>query len=76
VLDVPITFFYEELPAALSGGAPRRVPGFAESAAANYDAAPMSNRETMALVNAYYSISDPRKRRKVLDLIRTMGKEK
>jgi len=76
VLDVPITFFYEELPAALSGGAPRRLPGFAETAAANYDAGPMSNRETMALINAYYGISDPRKRRKVLDLIRTMGKEK
>lgn len=74
VLDVPITFFYDELPNAVVSSA-RRAPGFAESPAANYDADPMSNRETMELVKAYYRIADQRKRRKVLDLIRTMGRE-
>ena len=74
VLDVPITFFYDDMPAAVAG-VTRRAAGFAESAAANYDADPMSSRETMELVKAYYRINDARKRRKVLDLMRTMGKE-
>ncbi|MFM2130266.1 MAG: hypothetical protein RL477_1812 [Pseudomonadota bacterium] len=73
VLDVPITFFYEGAPAVPPSA--RRPAGFGESAAANYDADPMSNRETMELVKAYYRIGDPRKRRKVLDLIRSMGRE-
>jgi transcriptional regulator with XRE-family HTH domain len=74
VLDVPITFFYEDMPAALTGMV-RRQPGLEDSAAANYDAGPMSNRETMELVKAYYRINDRKKRRKVLDLLRSMGKE-
>lgn len=74
VLDVPITYFYEDLPAHLAGG-PKRPQGLSESAASNYDADPMSSRGTMELIKAFYRISDPRKRRKVLDLIRSMGKE-
>jgi hypothetical protein len=62
------------MPAALTGMV-RRQPGLEESAAANYDAGPMSNRETMELVKAYYRINDRKKRRKVLDLLRSMGKE-
>lgn len=75
VLDVPITYFYEDVPAAAVAAGGRRVAGFAEAAAANYDADPMSSRETMELVKAYYRIADQRKRRKVLDLIRSMGRE-
>ena len=74
VLDVPITFFYEDLPAALAMGA-RRPTGLAEQAAANYDADPMSNRETMELVKAYYRIEDPKKRRKVLEMLRSFGRD-
>lgn len=74
VLDVPITFFYEDLPAALAVVA-RRPSGPSEQAAANYDADPMSNRETMELVKAYYRIEDPKKRRKVLDMLRSFGRE-
>ncbi len=47
----------------------------AEQAAANYDADPMSNRETMELVKAYYRIEDPKKRRKVLEMLRSFGRD-
>ncbi len=72
VLDVPISFFYEDMPPALAQQG-RRPGGFSESAAAHYDADPMSNRETMELVKAYYRIEDPKKRRRVLDMLRSFG---
>ncbi len=75
VLDVPISFFYDDMPAAIAGQVRRQPPGLSESAAANYDAGPMSSRETMELIKAYYRIGDTGKRRKVLDLIRSMSKE-
>jgi transcriptional regulator with XRE-family HTH domain len=75
VLDVPISFFYEDMPVAIAGQVRRQPPGLSESAAAHYDAGPMSNRETIELVKAYYRIGDAGKRRKVLDLIRSMSKE-
>ncbi len=70
-LEVPVTFFYEDLPA---GTGARRNRALAESAAA-LEGEPMSNRETIELVRAYYRVGDPRKRRKVLELIRSMGRE-
>lgn len=75
VLDVPIAFFFEDIPPGIAGEIRRQPPGMAEPAAQHFDADPMSNRETMELVKAYYRVADPRKRRKVLDLIRTMGRE-
>lgn len=76
VLDVPVSFFYEEMPAALAQGIPHRtVGGAARTAASNYDAGTMSSRETMELVKAYYRIEDPRKRRRVLDMLRSFGND-
>jgi hypothetical protein len=36
---------------------------------------PMAQRETLLLVRAYYSIQDPAVRRRMLDLMRSMGSE-
>ena len=79
VLDVPVSFFFDDMPPAYGqGGGARVVPmqpaGFAE----NQDGFGMSDdlfsrKETVELVRAYYRITDQPVRKRVLDLIKSMG---
>lgn len=70
-LDVPIQFFFEDLPDAPSG--PSSGPKMLEDAQKTYDGDPLAQRETLLLVRAYYGIEDPAVRRRVLDLVRAIG---
>ena len=71
VLNVPIAFFFEDMPRALAtAGAKAR--GFADGSV-RFEADPMANRETADLVRAYYRIDDPKQRRRVLELLRSMA---
>ncbi len=72
VLDVPISFFFDDMPDSLAGAGMRRASGFAEAQDAFADDT-MSRRETLELVRAYYRIADPALRKKVFDLIKSMG---
>jgi len=76
VLDVPISFFFDDMPDNLadSYGAQhgRRLAGFAEPRDAFADDA-MNRRETLELVRAYYRIIDPAVRKRVFELIKSMG---
>src|ERR1700758_1048587 len=65
VLDVAVSFFFEDMPTP-DGAAKQRpvVPNAADS----YDPAPMAKRETLELVRAYYRIPDPQLRRRLFDL--------
>ena len=71
-LDVPVNYFFEELTDTPGGAASG--PAMQEAAHRQYDADPMAQRETLLLVRAYYDINDPAVRRRVLDLIRAMGR--
>jgi transcriptional regulator with XRE-family HTH domain len=76
VLDVPISFFFDDMPDSLAadfGGLPnRRATGHAESQDPFGDDT-LSRRETLELVRAYYRITDPSIRKRVFDLIKSMG---
>lgn len=71
VLDVPINFFFEDMPsaAAAKGAAPR---GMAE-AKSGYDADPMARRETLELVRAYYKIRDAAVRKRLFEMTKALG---
>ena len=74
VLDVPISFFFDDMPEAVAGpnsAASRRSVGFSDSQDPFGDD-PMSRRETVALVRAYYRIVDRALRKKVFELIKSM----
>lgn len=71
VLDVPISYFFEELSPAYSKN--RGKQGLAE-AQADYQHDPMAKRETLELVRSYYKIRDPRVRRRVFELTKQLGK--
>ena len=79
ILDVPISFFYDNMADAVSGvvsGAPqgRSAGGFAEQQEGFGGAEDaMSKRETLELVRAYYRITDPNVRKRMYDLMKSMG---
>jgi transcriptional regulator with XRE-family HTH domain len=76
LLGVPIGWFFEELPTQ----AMSRI-GFSENEQAvpegapapSPDAAILRRRETLDLIRAYYKISDPKQRRKVFELVKSMS---
>ena len=76
VLDVSISFFFDDMPDSLANnfGAQqgRRVAGFAEPGDAFSDDS-LTRRETLELVRAYYRITDPAVRKRVFELIKSMG---
>lgn len=78
VLDVSISFFFDDLPEQLAGmhgtGHITRVAGgFAEPQSAFGMDETLNRRETLELVRAYYRITDPAVRKRVFDLIKSMG---
>lgn len=76
VLDVPISFFFDDMPeplAAIYGShAPRRAVGFAEPVE-GFDDDALHKRETLELVRAYYKITDPSVRKRVFELVRSLA---
>jgi transcriptional regulator with XRE-family HTH domain len=76
VLDVPISFFFDDLPESLASTygshLTRRTTGFTEMQDGFTDDA-LNRRETLELVRAYYRITDPAVRKRVFDLIKSMG---
>lgn len=72
VLDVPVSFFFEEMAPDLASRAASRAAGMAETQAA-YESDTFARRETLELVRAYYRIGDPHVRKKVAELVKTMA---
>jgi transcriptional regulator with XRE-family HTH domain len=76
VLDVPISFFFDDMPDSLAnsfgGQAGRRSSSMTESQDGFSDDT-LNRRETLELVRAYYRITDPAIRKRVFDLIKSMG---
>lgn len=71
VLGVPVQFFYDEAPAGLAEAT--HGPGFSDRPAETYVVEFLSTREGLELNKAFVKISDPRVRRSVVELVRTLG---
>ncbi len=73
-LDVPVSFFFEDLSPEAAGGGKRRARGLSEAPASVLEPDSLSKRETVELIRAYYRVKDPRVRKRVLDLLQALGK--
>lgn len=73
VLDVPIGFFFDDMPDALGGSmnTVRRAIGFAEQQD-GFEDDTLHRRETLELVRAYYRITDNSVRKRVFELIKSL----
>ena len=72
VLDVPVSFFFEEMPTAVAKSSPAQRRRMAEEKA-EYEPDPMAKRETLELVRAYYRIADPQVRKRLFEMAKALA---
>ena len=72
VLDVPVSFFYDDMPDNIDGSKAQTPGGPANGEAFEQDQ--LARRETLELVRAYYRIADPTVRRRVFELTKTLSR--
>ena len=72
VLEVPVSFFFDDMPDEISSKSVHERRELSESPDP-FDNDPMNRRETLELVRAYYRITDPTQRKRVFELVKSMG---
>lgn len=72
VLDCPITFFFEEMDDQTAQASPRNLSPDSRDVATPTDD-PMTKRETLELVRAYYQIDDFHVRRRIYELAKALA---
>ncbi|MBF0326624.1 helix-turn-helix domain-containing protein [Magnetospirillum moscoviense] len=75
VLDVPVSFFFDDMDDQLKEQSPALIAGIGELAElpAHFEHDPMAKRETLELVRAYYRITDPQVRKRVYELAKALA---
>jgi hypothetical protein len=71
-LDVPVDFFFEEMPVAVAASSPAQRRGMAEEPS-SYELDPMSKQKTLELVRAYYQIPNPKVRKRLFEVTKAIG---
>ncbi len=74
VLDVPVSFFFDDMPPEISGERSRRPPGMTAAQGAVYEADTLAKRETLELVRAYYRIRNDKVRNRIFELTKAIAK--
>lgn len=78
-LDVPVSYFFDEMPGNVLAGRPmaakvKKGSGFGEAGTPfNVEKDPLIKRETLQLVRAYYKIRESSVRKRIYELVKTMG---
>jgi len=70
ILDVPVSFFFEEMSPETAALTPHSV---APESSEEFERDPLAKRETLELVRAYYRISDPRVRKRLFELTKAVA---
>jgi transcriptional regulator with XRE-family HTH domain len=73
VLDVPVQFFFDEMPPENPVAEDYRPPSGAPEPATVAEPDPMAKRETLELVRTYYRIPNANLRRKLFDLAKALA---
>lgn len=74
ILEVPVGFFFDDMPAELNTHEGRFAKGIADAESGEHEIDPLARRETLELVRAYYTIDDPKVRKRVFELVKTLAK--
>ncbi len=72
VLDVPIQYFFDDMPTAIAASSPAQGGGKGKELP-SYELDPMAKRETLELVRAYYKISNPQVRKRLFEVAKAIG---
>jgi len=74
VLDVPVTYFFDEMSTSTASKSPSRLRGLAEPKPEPFEPDPLAKRETLELVRAYYRIPDAQARKRLFELTKALGR--
>lgn len=69
ILDVPVSFFFDDMPGEMR----HKQAGMGEGGESSFDQEDLSKRETLELVRAYYRIQQPSVRKRVFELVKSLG---
>lgn len=69
ILDVPVSFFFDDMPEAVE----QANRGLAEAPAEPFEADQLSKRETLELVRAYYRVGDAKVRKRIFELVKAVA---
>lgn len=72
VLDVPVGFFFEEMPDDVAANSPAQRPGL-NRPPPEQELDPMVKRETLELVRAYYKIDEPGVRKRLFEMTKALA---
>lgn len=73
ILDVPVSFFFDDMPENGDESERNVAWGVSEPPQPSLDQDPLTRRETLELVRAYYRITDPQVRRRLFELTKSLG---
>ncbi|GAB4571387.1 MAG: hypothetical protein Tsb008_02230 [Rhodothalassiaceae bacterium] len=68
ILDVPVSFFFDDMPDEVEKAA----SGLSEAPAEPFEADQLSKRETLELVRAYYRIEEQKVRKRMFELVKAI----
>ena len=70
VLDVPVSFFFDDIPAELL----QQAGGVSDNGQEGYQSEDhLARRETLELVRAYYKITDEKVRKRIFEMVKAVG---
>ncbi|MDP6803937.1 MAG: helix-turn-helix transcriptional regulator [Rhodospirillales bacterium] len=75
ILHVPVSYFFDEMPVDVAMG--QRVPGapgFGDQSQQPYGDDSLNRRETLELARAYYRITDPKVRKQLFELTKSLSR--
>lgn len=73
VLDVPVSYFFEEMGSDVAARGRQHAFGIASESPASASADPMTKRETLELVRAYYKITDAKVRKRLFEMTKALA---
>jgi transcriptional regulator with XRE-family HTH domain len=74
IMDVPVQFFFEDAPAAYANRT-HGMPGFAESKTEAFLLDFLNSRDGLELNRAFVKITDPKVRKRVVELVRALSED-
>lgn len=73
ILKVPISFFFKDMPSGVQSPEDQVTLGLRDREQESQESDIMARRETLELVRAYYWITDPRIRRRIFELAKSLS---
>ncbi len=73
ILDVPVSFFFDDMPEVMSSEDGQAAWGMGDQPQSSLEPDPLTRRETLELVRAYYRIGDPQVRKRLFELAKSLG---